>query len=47
MLLALSGGFVAQTLGCKTQKLLTRHMYVKHIVIIMLVYFTSSVFLKT
>lgn len=44
MLLALSGGFVAQTLGCKTQKLLTENMYVKHCVIIMLVYFTSSVF---
>lgn len=44
MLLALSGGYVAQTLGCKTQKLLTENMYVKHIVIIMLIYFTSSVF---
>jgi hypothetical protein len=44
LLLALSGGYVAQTLGCKTQKLLTENMYVKHIVIIMLVYFTSSVF---
>lgn len=44
MLLALSGGYVAETLGCKTQKILTENMYLKHIVIIMLVYFTSSVF---
>jgi len=44
MILAVSGGFVAQTLGCKTQKLLIENMYVKHILIIMLVYFTSRVF---
>ena len=44
MILAVSGGFVAQTLGCKTQKLLIENMYVKHILIVMLVYFTSRVF---
>lgn len=44
LLLAISGGYVAQTLGCKTQKLLTENLYVKHIVILMVVYFTSSVF---
>ena len=44
MLLAISGGYVAQTLGCKTQKLLTENMSVKHIVIIMLIFFTNSVF---
>ena len=47
MLLAISGGYVAQTLGCKTQNLLTNNLYVKHIVIIMLIYFTSSVFGET
>ena len=41
MLLAISGGYVAQTLGCKTQNLLTNNLYVKHIVIIML--YTSQV----
>ena len=44
LLLAISGGYVAQTLGCKTQKLLTENMYVKHIVILLVIYFTSSVF---
>ena len=44
MLLAISGGYVAQTLGCKTQKLLTENMSVKHLVIIMLIFFTNSVF---
>jgi FtsH-binding integral membrane protein len=44
MILAVSGGFVAQTLGCKTQKLLIENMYVKHILIIMLVFFTSGIF---
>ena len=43
MLLAISGGYVAQTLGCKTQKILTENMYVKHIVVFSLIYFTSSV----
>ena len=47
MLLAISGGYVAQTLGCKTQNLLTNNLYVKHIVIIMLIYFTSNVFGET
>jgi hypothetical protein len=44
LLLAISGGYVAQTLGCKTQKILTENLYVKHIVILMVIYFTSSVF---
>ena len=43
MLLAICGGYVAQTLGCKTQKILTENMYVKHIVVFSLIYFTSSV----
>lgn len=44
LILAISGGYVAQTLGCKTQKLLTENMYVKHVVILMIIYFTSSIF---
>ena len=47
MLLAICGGYVAQTLGCKTQKILTENMYVKHIVVFSLIYFTSSVCEKT
>ena len=43
MLLAICGGYVAQTLGCKTQKILTENIYVKHIVVFSLIYFTSSV----
>lgn len=43
MLLAISGGYVAQTLGCKTQKILTENMYVKHLVVFLVIYFTSSV----
>ena len=44
MLLSISGGYVAQTLGCQTQYLLTNNLFVKHIIIMMVIYFTNSVF---
>lgn len=40
LVLAISGNFIAETLGCKTQKLLTENMYAKHIIIILILYFS-------
>ena len=39
LVLAVAGNFVAETLGCKTQKLLTENMYAKHFVIFFILYF--------
>ena len=39
LILAISGNFVAETLGCKTQKLLSENMYAKHAIIILILYF--------
>ena len=40
LILAVSGNFVAETLGCKTQKLLSENMYAKHSIILLILYFT-------
>ena len=40
LLLAVSGNFIAETLGCKVQKLLTNNMYAKNIIIILITYFS-------
>ena len=34
LILAVSGNFIAETLGCKTQKLLSENMFAKNIIII-------------
>jgi len=39
-MLAVSGNFVAETLSCQAQKLLTENMYVKNGVIILIIYFS-------
>ena len=39
LILAVAGNFVAETLGCKSQKLLSNNMYAKHFVIILILYF--------
>lgn len=39
LVLGVSGNFVAETLGCKTQKLLTENMIAKQFVIFMMIYF--------
>ena len=39
LVLAVAGNFVAETLGCKTQKLLSENMYAKHLVILLILYF--------
>jgi len=39
LILAVAGNFVAETLGCKTQKLLSENMLAKHFVIILILYF--------
>jgi hypothetical protein len=40
--LAVSGNFVGNTLGCKTQYHMTNNMYVKHFVLFLIIYFTLS-----
>ena len=40
LILAVSGNFVAETLGCKTQKILSENMMLKHMIIILILYFT-------
>jgi len=40
LMLAVSGNFVAETLSCQAQKLLTENMYVKNGVIILIIYFS-------
>ncbi len=39
LILAVCGNFVAETLSCQTQKLLSENMFAKNIVIIMIIYF--------
>ena len=39
LILAISGGFVAETLSCKVQKLLSENMIVKNLVIILILFF--------
>tara|TARA_B100000902_G_scaffold385930_1_gene427910 strand:+ start:1121 stop:1639 length:519 start_codon:yes stop_codon:yes gene_type:complete len=39
LILAVAGNFVGETLGCKTQKLLSENMLAKHFVIILILYF--------
>lgn len=39
LILAVMGNFVAETLGCKTQKLLANNMFAKHIIILIVIYF--------
>ena len=39
LVLAISGGFVAETLSCKVQKLLSENMVIKNLVIILILFF--------
>jgi hypothetical protein len=40
LILAISGNFIAETLGCKSQKLLSENMLAKHAVILFIIYFS-------
>ncbi len=40
--LAVSGNFIGNTLSCKTQFHMTNNMYVKHLILIFIIYFTLS-----
>ena len=39
LVLAVAGNFIAETLGCKTQKLLSENMFAKHFISIFILYF--------
>ena len=43
LILAVSGNFVAETLGCKSQKLLSENMFEKNIIIILVIYFALGI----
>ena len=40
--LAVSGNFVGNTLGCKTQYYMSNHMLVKHLILIFIIFFTLN-----
>lgn len=40
LILAISGNFIAETLGCRAQKLLSENMLAKHAVILFIIYFS-------
>ena len=40
LILAVSGNFVAELMSCQTQKLLSENMYMKHGIIILIIYFS-------
>ena len=42
LLLAVSGNFVAETLGCETQYIFSKNMYVKQLIIFFMIYFTIN-----
>jgi len=42
LVLAVSGNFVGNTLGCKTQFNMTNNMFIKHILLIFIVFFTLN-----
>ena len=42
LILAVSGNFVAEVLGCKTQRLLSNNMLAKHSIIFMILFFTIN-----
>lgn len=39
LVLAVAGNFIAETLGCKSQKLLSENMYAKHFISVFILYF--------
>ena len=44
LVLAISGNFIAETLNCKTQKLLSENMYAKHLISLFILFFSITLF---
>tara|TARA_B100000902_G_C26955523_1_gene737963 strand:- start:28 stop:576 length:549 start_codon:yes stop_codon:yes gene_type:complete len=44
LILAISGNFIAETLGCKTQKLLSENIYIKHCISLFILFFSITLF---
>jgi hypothetical protein len=42
LILSISGNFIAETLSCQTQKILSHNMFVKQIMILFMIYFTIN-----
>tara|TARA_Y100001970_G_scaffold269563_1_gene362219 strand:- start:804 stop:1316 length:513 start_codon:yes stop_codon:yes gene_type:complete len=42
LFLVVCGNYIGELLGCKTQKLLSENMYMKHIVLLCLIFFTIN-----
>ena len=47
LILAIAGGFTAETLGCRSRRLLSNNMIVKHVVSVFILYFSIGIFSKT
>ena len=43
LILAICGNYIAETLSCPIQKLLTENVFVKHIVTLLILYFTTGI----
>ena len=44
LVLAISGNFIAETLNCRTQKVLSENMYAKHLVSLFILFFSITLF---
>ena len=44
LILAIAGNFVAETLNCRTQKLLSENMYAKHLISLFILFFSITLF---
>ena len=42
LFLAVAGNFIAETLGCETQYYLSHNIYLKQLVLLMMIYFTTN-----
>ena len=46
LVLAISGNFIAETLNCRTQKVLSENMYAKHLISLFILFFSITLFNK-
>ena len=44
LVLAISGNFIAETLNCRTQKVLSENMYAKHLISLFILFFSITLF---
>ena len=42
VLLSVAGNFTAETFGCTVQNILNKHMYIKHLIVVISIYLTTN-----